>query len=53
MNTKAQFGFTNTLVELINKEKPTHVAVCFGELILEAAPISLELIGRLIFTTNK
>jgi DNA polymerase-1 len=29
MNTNAQFGFTNTLVELINKEKPTHVAVCF------------------------
>ncbi len=29
MNTNAQFGFTNTLVELINKEKPTHIAVCF------------------------
>lgn len=29
MNTNAQFGFTNTLVELINKEKPTHMAVCF------------------------
>lgn len=28
-NTNAQFGFTNTLVELINKEKPTHIAVCF------------------------
>ena len=28
-NTNAQFGFTNTLVELINKEKPTHLAVCF------------------------
>ncbi|MBS1592433.1 MAG: DNA polymerase I [Bacteroidetes bacterium] len=28
-NTNAQFGFTNTLVELINKEKPTHMAVCF------------------------
>lgn len=29
LNTNAQFGFTNTLVELINKEKPTHMAVCF------------------------
>jgi len=28
-NTNAQFGFTSTLVELINKEKPTHLAVCF------------------------
>ena len=28
-NTNAQFGFTNTLIELINKEKPTHLAVAF------------------------
>ncbi|MCW3081167.1 MAG: polymerase [Segetibacter sp.] len=28
-NTNAQFGFTTTLVDLINKEKPTHLAVCF------------------------
>jgi DNA polymerase-1 len=28
-NTNAQFGFTSTLVDLINKEKPTHLAVCF------------------------
>ena len=28
-NTNAQFGFTNTLFELINKETPTHLAVCF------------------------
>ena len=28
-NTNAQFGFTNALFELINKEKPTHIAVCF------------------------
>lgn len=28
-NTSAQFGFTNTLIELIQKEKPTHLAVCF------------------------
>ncbi|MCY7409553.1 MAG: DNA polymerase I [Chitinophagales bacterium] len=29
MNTSAVFGFTNTLVDLIQKEKPTHIAVCF------------------------
>jgi len=28
-NTNAQFGFTNTLLELITKEKPTHLAVVF------------------------
>ncbi len=28
-NTNAQFGFTNTLLELLNKEKPTHLAVVF------------------------
>ncbi len=28
-NTNAQFGFTNTLFDLINKERPTHLAVCF------------------------
>jgi DNA polymerase I len=28
-NTNAQFGFTSTLMDLINKEKPTHLAVCF------------------------
>jgi len=28
-NTNAQFGFTNTLIELINNQKPTHMAVCF------------------------
>ncbi len=28
-NTNAQFGFTSTLIDLINKEKPTHLAVCF------------------------
>src|SRR3954454_7882961 len=28
-NTNAQFGFTGTLFELMNKEKPTHLAVCF------------------------
>jgi DNA polymerase-1 len=29
VNTNAQFGFTSTLFDLINKEKPTHLAVCF------------------------
>lgn len=28
-NTNAQFGFTNALVELIQKQKPSHMAVCF------------------------
>ena len=28
-NTNAQFGFTNTLIELMNNQKPTHLAVCF------------------------
>jgi len=28
-NTNAQFGFTNTLYDLISKEKPTHLAVAF------------------------
>ncbi len=28
-NTNAQFGFTTTLLDLIKKEKPTHLAVCF------------------------
>lgn len=29
LNTSAMFGFTNTLLEVINKEKPTHIAVSF------------------------
>ena len=28
-NTNAQFGFINTLTDLINNQKPTHIAVCF------------------------
>lgn len=28
-NTNAQFGFTNTIMDLINNQKPTHMAVCF------------------------
>jgi len=28
-NTNAQFGFTNALVDLINNQKPSHMAVCF------------------------
>ena len=29
INTSAVFGFTNTLLELIKKESPTHLAVVF------------------------
>src|ERR1041385_178555 len=28
-NTSAVFGFTNTLLEVLKKEKPTHIAVVF------------------------
>lgn len=28
-NTNAQFGFINTLLDLINNQRPTHMAVCF------------------------
>lgn len=28
-NTNAQFGFTNTLIDLIKKEQPTHMGVAF------------------------
>ena len=29
MNTSAIFGFVNTLEEILRKESPTHIAVCF------------------------
>ena len=29
LNTSAVFGFINTLNEVLNKEQPTHIAVCF------------------------
>ncbi|MGZ4036687.1 MAG: 5'-3' exonuclease H3TH domain-containing protein, partial [Bacteroidia bacterium] len=29
VNTSAILGFTNTLLEILNKEKPTHIAVAF------------------------
>ncbi len=29
LNTSAMFGFTNTLLEVLNKQKPTHIAVVF------------------------
>lgn len=29
LNTSAIFGFCNTLDELLRKENPTHLAVCF------------------------
>jgi DNA polymerase-1 len=28
-NTNAQFGFTNALIDLINNQRPSHMAVCF------------------------
>ncbi len=28
-NTSVPFGFTNTLLEVLTKQKPTHIAVCF------------------------
>lgn len=28
-NTNAQFGFTNTILDLIKNQNPTHMAVCF------------------------
>ena len=29
LNTSAMFGFTNTLLEILNNEKPSHIAVVF------------------------
>ena len=29
LNTGAMFGFTNTLLEILNNEKPSHIAVVF------------------------
>ena len=29
LNTSAMFGFTNTLLDVLKKEKPTHIAVVF------------------------
>ncbi len=29
VNTSATLGFTNSLLEILNKEKPTHIAVAF------------------------
>ena len=29
MNTSVPFGFTNTLMEVITKQKPTHIGVAF------------------------
>lgn len=29
VNTNAQFGFTNAIIDLINSQHPTHMAVCF------------------------
>src|SRR6185369_5410060 len=37
-NTSAVFGFTNTLVEVLTKQKPTHMAIVFDT----AAPTSRQ-----------
>ena len=29
LNTGVMMGFTNTLLEVLNKQKPTHIAVAF------------------------
>ena len=29
LDTSAVFGFTNTIIEVLKKERPTHIAVCF------------------------
>lgn len=29
LNTSVMLGFTNTLLEILNKEKPSHIAICF------------------------
>ena len=29
LNTSAIFGFVNTLQDVLKKERPTHIAVCF------------------------
>lgn len=29
MNTSAIFGFANTLLDILNNEKPSHIAICF------------------------
>jgi DNA polymerase-1 len=29
LTTSAAYGFTNALLDIINREKPTHIAVCF------------------------
>jgi len=29
LNTSVMLGFTNTLLEIVNKEKPSHIAICF------------------------
>ncbi|MEM9025026.1 MAG: hypothetical protein AAGB22_14870, partial [Bacteroidota bacterium] len=29
LNTSAMFGFTNTLMEVLRKEQPTHIGVVF------------------------
>ena len=45
-NTNAQFGFTNAIIELINNQKPTHMAVCFDTHALTERHTDLQIIKR-------
>jgi DNA polymerase-1 len=42
LNTSAMFGFTNTLLDVLNNEKPTHIAVAFDTSAPTARHIDFE-----------
>lgn len=42
LNTSAIFGFTNTLLEILKKEKPTHIAVVFDTAAPTARHVEFE-----------
>ena len=44
LNTGVMLGFTNTLLEVLEKEKPSHIAVAFDT----KAPIHLKLVILLV-----
>ena len=53
LNTSAIFGFTNTLLDVLKKEKPTHIAVVFDTCLLYTSDAadersSVDLGGRRI-----
>jgi len=63
LNTGAILGFTNTLVEVLLKEKPTHIGVCFDagktfrheqfRPIRRSARLCLRILARLFRTLNR